>query len=237
MVQSCLNCGEPVAAEFCDSCGQKATVSRITFPEIFRGFWKRFVDLDSVALRTFKGLLVNPGAFIRDYLNGRRKPYVNPLRYFLVILAINIASSAILGSPAFNPVRVSGDMLFAQLSLTIQFSIAILFLLYPVSYSLKAVFFKSDLSVAECYTWLLYSMSQVAMYIIVIQLLISPFSEPLPIIMEGIVLSVLIGLFLLFSAPRITSTSPIASTFGVIIALALTGAIFKTIEWILNRIF
>lgn|GEM_PF-5226796 len=231
-----MNCGKQVTTGFCDSCGQKVATSRITFPEIFRGFWKRFVDLDSAALRTFTGLFINPGKLIREYLDGRRKPFINPFRYFLVILAINIASSAILGSPAFNPVRVSGDMLFAQLSLTIQFSIAILFLLYPVSYSLKLIFFKSDLSVAECYAWLLYCLSQSLLYIIALQLLMSPFTSPLSIRMEGVVIAVLLAIILFVSAPKITKTSLIYSIAGVTGAFALTGVVFQILQWILSRL-
>ncbi|MEL6824448.1 MAG: hypothetical protein AAFP70_22035, partial [Calditrichota bacterium] len=117
------------------------------------------------------------------------------------------------------------------------FSIAILFLLYPIAYSLRLVFYKSDLSVAECYAWLLYGMSQVAMYIIVIQLLISPFSEPLPITVEGVVLVVLLSLFLFFSAPKVTANTLVKSIVGLVTAFAITFMLFQAIEWILSRIF
>jgi hypothetical protein len=39
------------------------------------------INLDTRALRTIGELTIDPGTVCRDYIDGRRKPYVNPFKY------------------------------------------------------------------------------------------------------------------------------------------------------------
>ena len=92
--QACGNCETPLNAEFCQRCGQRRA-REISIRRILREGLLRVVDLDAGFLHTFRELSVSPGAFIRHYLEGKRQPCTNPLKYcFIVItiyaLAINI---------------------------------------------------------------------------------------------------------------------------------------------------
>ena len=55
-------------------------------------------DLDGKLWRTLRGVAVNPGQVARDYVEGKRAHFVNPVRLFLVLFAVLIAVLAVTGN-------------------------------------------------------------------------------------------------------------------------------------------
>jgi|GEM_PF-3778976 len=92
----CLNCGAGLDAAFCGACGQRAATHRFTVPRLLRDAASGVLSFDSAALRTAHALATRPGAFIRAYLLGRRQGYVGPLRYYLIVVALNVGAAALL---------------------------------------------------------------------------------------------------------------------------------------------
>ena len=80
----CRACGMAQVGAYCHGCGQHFLEGRITLRRLVREFSERFLKLERGLLGTFLGLCRGPGALARAYVEGRRRPYVNPLSYVFI---------------------------------------------------------------------------------------------------------------------------------------------------------
>ncbi len=85
---ACLNCGAPLAGQYCGQCGQRASSRLISLFELLRDAFGDLFELDSRLWRTLVPLLVRPGRLTREYLQGRRARYMPPFRMYLVLSLI-----------------------------------------------------------------------------------------------------------------------------------------------------
>ncbi|MDB2385486.1 DUF3667 domain-containing protein [Polaribacter sp.] len=91
---NCKNCNDPLEnnAHFCNKCGAKVIVNRITSALLFKDFFFNTFGIDTQFFRTIKEMLLHPDRVFNDYLLGVRKRYVNPFGF----LAIGAAFSLII---------------------------------------------------------------------------------------------------------------------------------------------
>lgn len=87
----CLNCGAEVTTAYCGHCGQKAETHRFTIShfiehDIIHGMF----HLDKGFIYTAKQLMSRPGAAIREYIDGKRVSYFNPVTLLLLMVALNL---------------------------------------------------------------------------------------------------------------------------------------------------
>ena len=80
---ACRNCGTPAPLKFCPECGQETTLHPPTLGEFLHEFVGHYVALEGTLWQTLKLLLTKPGRLTREYLDGRRRRYVLPLRLYL----------------------------------------------------------------------------------------------------------------------------------------------------------
>jgi hypothetical protein len=80
---ACRNCGTPAPLKFCPECGQETTLHPPTLGEFLHEFVGHYVALEGQLWRTLGLLLRRPGRLTREYLEGRRRRYVLPLRLYL----------------------------------------------------------------------------------------------------------------------------------------------------------
>ena len=80
---ACRNCGEQAPLKFCPECGQETTLHPPTLGEFLHEFVGHYVALEGALWQTLKLLLTRPGRLTREYLEGRRRRYVLPLRLYL----------------------------------------------------------------------------------------------------------------------------------------------------------
>ena len=85
---ACKNCGTPLTGKFCQNCGQKADIHRITFKHLIHDFFHAITHADKGFLFLIKELAYRPGNVAREYLDGKRKIYFNPLTFFVLASAI-----------------------------------------------------------------------------------------------------------------------------------------------------
>ncbi len=102
---ACANCGAAFSAftatrpTFCPHCGQETRIRPPRVAEFIQQFGGAYFATEGALWRTLKLLLLKPGELTRQYLAGRRKHYVLPLRLYLsisvLVLLLMRASAAI----------------------------------------------------------------------------------------------------------------------------------------------
>lgn len=92
---SCLNCGEKLLGEFCWRCGQEAADYHRPLRSLVADFFENVLNLDTKLLRTIGPLLFKPGRLTREYLAGRRAPYVRPLKLYLLAALLSFGVMAL----------------------------------------------------------------------------------------------------------------------------------------------
>ena len=82
----CANCGAKLHGRFCSKCGEKRLKpSDFAFSHLLKELFENFSHADSRLLRSLWYVVRRPGFLSAEYLNGRRKPYLKPLSFFLLI--------------------------------------------------------------------------------------------------------------------------------------------------------
>jgi hypothetical protein len=81
----CVSCGAPVAGLFCATCGeQQLQPGDRSVTTFLKESLADVVSLDSKLYRTIVALATKPGQLTREFMAGRRVPYVRPLQLFLL---------------------------------------------------------------------------------------------------------------------------------------------------------
>ena len=84
----CPNCETPLPnalPRFCHACGQETNIKPPTVSEFMQQFGGAYFATEGALWRTLRLLLFKPGELTRQYLAGRRKHYVLPLRLYLTV--------------------------------------------------------------------------------------------------------------------------------------------------------
>ncbi|MDI9310871.1 MAG: DUF3667 domain-containing protein [Limnohabitans sp.] len=82
---TCLNCGHVVEKRFCPNCGQENKETKESFHFLFTHTVEDIVHYDSGFWKTIKYLLLYPGKLTIEYLAGKRKTYVPPVKLYIFI--------------------------------------------------------------------------------------------------------------------------------------------------------
>ena len=89
-ITQCKNCNHQFDGNFCNQCGQKASVGTINFKDIFQEGWHNLTHTDTGYLQLFWDLIVRPGQTIKNYLAGQRKRYFSPFTFYIVTTSLLI---------------------------------------------------------------------------------------------------------------------------------------------------
>ena len=85
----CKNCDASFDSKFCPNCGQKADIHAITVKHVLHDFLHAFTHADKGFLMLAKELLTKPGIIAREYVEGKRKKYFNPLSFLVITSAVS----------------------------------------------------------------------------------------------------------------------------------------------------
>lgn len=88
---ACLNCDEPFGERrprYCPACGQETNVKPPTLREFAQQFGGNYIAVEGALWRSLKLLLFKPGQLTREYLEGRRRRYVLPLRLYITVSVV-----------------------------------------------------------------------------------------------------------------------------------------------------
>ena len=80
----CANCGNKLEGSFCHHCGEKVISEKdFSLFTIFKNAVDSFVNLDGKIFKTAISLFSKPGFLVKEYIEGRRVPYMKPFQVFI----------------------------------------------------------------------------------------------------------------------------------------------------------
>lgn len=88
MLVDCRNCRSKYSAKFCPECGQSATVHEMDWKFLWNDFRYIFFSHDSALFLTLRDLLLRPGYFINEYMDGLRVRRISPVRLILTLAGL-----------------------------------------------------------------------------------------------------------------------------------------------------
>ena len=91
-LDNCLNCGHSLSDDisYCPNCGQKKRTTKVTVWTLLGEVFSDLLNLDNGIWRSLRYVFV-PAHLAREFIEGRRKKYFNPIRFFLLSLILLFA--------------------------------------------------------------------------------------------------------------------------------------------------
>ena len=86
---TCRNCGAALGTPYCAQCGQQKA-ARFSWRDLRHEAWERWRLFEAGAARTLWRLVSRPGYVAREYVLGRRKDHMHPLKLLLVLVALTV---------------------------------------------------------------------------------------------------------------------------------------------------
>lgn len=84
----CKNCKAELQGDYCHACGQRDVPVGITFAQTLSDFFSYNFSVDGPVWTTIRLLALNPGQLVRNFIEGKRKPYYRPVQFFVVSTVI-----------------------------------------------------------------------------------------------------------------------------------------------------
>lgn len=103
-MEPCANCGADLQGTYCVVCGQRAAHRIVPLWQVTNEFLEDLFDLDLRILRTFPTFFLRPGELTLEYVRGRRRRYIRPLRLYLFssFLLFTVLAFTNVGSFSFS---------------------------------------------------------------------------------------------------------------------------------------
>ena len=116
----CLNCGKIVTEKYCPNCGQENAESRKSFSYLFTHFVEDLTHYDNAFWKTIQYLLFRPSRLTREYLAGKRKKYVAPVKLYIFISFITFLLIAMFPTNVNEKIDKSEKALNKEISKTVD---------------------------------------------------------------------------------------------------------------------
>lgn len=87
----CDNCGVQLKGPYCHACGQKYQQDKHSFFHLLYHFASDFVHFDAQLFTTLKPLFTKPGLVPKDYVEGKRKRHLDPIRMYIFVSIVFFA--------------------------------------------------------------------------------------------------------------------------------------------------
>jgi hypothetical protein len=104
---ACANCDTPVTLRYCPNCGQKHAEGRLHMRHLLSEFAHNYLGTDSGFFFTLRQMLLRPGHAVNEFLTGKRKPYLKPVQFYLLMLTLFFVMSELLN---VNPLEMGNQV-------------------------------------------------------------------------------------------------------------------------------
>ncbi len=108
-VPRCANCAAVLVGPFCAACGQAVKPLDPPLRHFAREFTQELLDVDGRVPRSFRYLFLSPGFLTREYLAGRRVPWLSPLKLYLLVSVAMFGVLAMVHDPGGVALTFTGD--------------------------------------------------------------------------------------------------------------------------------
>jgi hypothetical protein len=105
-----MNCGAPLQGSFCAQCGQEVKPLDPPVRHFIGEFAQELFDVDGRLLRSLRRLFFSPGFLTAEHADGRRKPWLSPLKLYLLTSVACFATLAIVGDHGGVQLTSTGDV-------------------------------------------------------------------------------------------------------------------------------
>jgi hypothetical protein len=105
----CANCGALLHGPFCSACGQAVKPLDPPVRHFAKELTQELLDVDGRVPRSFRRLFFSPGFLTREYLAGRRVPWLTPLRLYLIASVAMFGVLATVGDKGGVELTITGD--------------------------------------------------------------------------------------------------------------------------------
>lgn len=156
----CLNCHEPLQGPYCSSCGQKRT-GRLGFRRVVADAFRAVTNLDSKFTRTLVGMTLRPGEVAREYVDGRRSSYMNPIKYAFFSTTFFLLLVHLFEIPVWRLARADRESFMTIFSLI---SYMVFVNVFGPATVERLAFWKERRNLAECYVFCLFSYGHLAFF-------------------------------------------------------------------------
>ena len=168
----CLNCGNQLTGKFCSDCGQASSTRPITLSNALNNTISEITSYDGRVLTTLKEMFPNPGKATLEYVLGKRVRFIHPIKYFLIIMGLNLVVMQLLQHqgllpeakivlPEFIELPEKERLFLAEKILKYAQFIMLLFI--PVYASFLSLLFQRTRSTGEVTALLLYLNANLAL--------------------------------------------------------------------------
>ncbi len=100
---TCPACRKAVSTNFCPDCGeQPAHARQLALRELLLQALHAFTSMDGKLMRSWRQLVLRPGALTAAYLEGQRKAWILPLQLFLITNVVFFAAQTVTGVKVFS---------------------------------------------------------------------------------------------------------------------------------------
>jgi hypothetical protein len=100
---TCATCAARLQGSYCHACGEKRLApSDRTVAHFARDVLGSLFNLDGTLWRTLRALVLRPGRLTAEYAAGRRRPYLTPLRLFLLCNLVYFVVQPYTGFTGYN---------------------------------------------------------------------------------------------------------------------------------------
>ena len=105
----CLNCNQPISDNdnFCSNCGQVNDELPLSIKQFISEFFSGFFSFDTRFFKTFIPLLFKPGKVSKEYIEGKRRKYVNPFQLYLHVTIVFFLIQGLFS--ALDEYKISGS--------------------------------------------------------------------------------------------------------------------------------
>jgi len=100
--ERCANCGAALTGPFCAACGQPDKPLDPPVRHFAAEFAQELLDVDGRLVRSLRRLLFSPGFLTREHVEGRRAPWLSPLKLYLLASVAMFTIQALAGSGEFR---------------------------------------------------------------------------------------------------------------------------------------